>query len=58
MEDISQDNHPARMKSYQKDLEEHANFYKILEKRKRIICIGIEMFSLIFWLKLTLTFAI
>lgn len=56
MENVSQDNHPASMKSDQEGLGDYTGFYKILEKRQRIICIGIKTFSLTFWLKLILIF--
>lgn len=57
MENVSQDDRPTRMKSDQKSGGDYADVYKILEKGKRIVCIGIEFFSLTFWLKLILTFA-
>lgn len=48
MENVSQDNHPASMKSDQEGLGDYTGFYKILEKRQRIICIGIKTFFLNF----------
>ena len=55
MENISQPNCHAGMKSDQKGLWDYADFYNVLERGKKVKGTGIEVFSLIFWLQLILT---
>lgn len=55
MENISQHNYHAGMKSDQKGLWDYADFYNVLERGKKVKGTGIGVFSLIFWLQLILT---